>query len=221
MIEPLSYLTAFLLGLFGSIHCMGMCGGIVGALALNTQHPRPFSLQLGYHLGRITTYGLIGLLAGFIGLWLASTHEWAGLIMRTLSGVLLVLMGLYVLGTTSALIWLEKIGAYLWKWVQPFSKHVLPTRTFGQSVTLGLIWGLLPCGLVYSTLSWALVSANPIQSSTLMMVFGLGNLPALLSLAAFTTQLNQFKRHWLVRMILAGCIIAFGLWTAIAPWFAQ
>ncbi|MGR6874414.1 sulfite exporter TauE/SafE family protein [Pseudomonas sp. HK3] len=221
MIEPLSYLTAFLLGLFGSIHCMGMCGGIVGALSLNTQHSRPMMLQLSYHLGRITTYGVIGLIAGFIGLWLASSHELAGAILRSLSGIILILMGFYVLGSTKSLIWLEKGGSKLWKYIQPLSKHVLPVRSVKHALGLGLIWGLLPCGLVYSTLSWALVSANPLHSATLMMAFGLGNIPALLSFAVFTAQLNQFKRHWFVKLILGGSIVIFGVWTIIAPWLVN
>lgn len=221
MIEPLSYLTAFILGLFGSIHCMGMCGGIVGALSVNTQHARPLALHLSYHLGRITTYGLIGLMAGLIGLWLSSSHELAGAVLRSLSGAILILMGLYVLGSTNTLSWLEKAGAKLWKYVQPLSRYVLPVRSVKQALGLGLIWGLLPCGLVYSTLSWALVSANPLHSATLMMAFGLGNLPALLSFALFTAQLNKFKRHWLVRLILGGCIIVFGIWTIVAPWWVK
>lgn len=221
MIEPLSYLTAFLLGLFGSIHCMGMCGGIVGALSLNTQHKHPMSLHLGYHLGRISTYGIIGALAGLLGLWLSTSHDLVGMILRSLSGVILILMGLYVLGSTQSLLWLEKGGAKLWKHVQPLSKHVLPVRSVKHAIGLGLIWGLLPCGLVYSTLSWALVSADPLHSATLMMAFGLGNMPALLSFAAFTTQLNQFKRHWLVRWLLSGCIIVFGIWTLLAPWLVK
>ena len=221
MIEPLSFLTAFLLGLFGSIHCMGMCGGIVGALSVHTQHAKPITLQLSYHLGRITTYGLIGLLAGFAGLWLSSSHDSAGLVLRTLSGVILILMGLYVLGSTNTLLWLEKGGAKLWKFIQPLSKHMLPVRSAKQALGLGMIWGLLPCGLVYSTLSWALVSANPIHSATLMMAFGLGNLPALLSFALFTAQLNKFKRHWLVRVILGGSIMTFGAWTILAPWLIK
>ena len=218
MIEPLSYLTAFLLGLFGSIHCMGMCGGIVGALSVNTQHAKPMALQLSYHLGRITTYGVIGLIAGFLGLWLSTSHALAGEILRSLSGAILILMGLYVLGSTNTLLWLEKGGSKLWRYVQPLSKYVLPVRSVKQALGLGLIWGLLPCGLVYSTLSWALVSANPLHSATLMMAFGLGNIPALLSFAAFTSQLNHFKRHWLVKLVLGGTIIIFGIWTIVAPW---
>lgn len=221
MIEPLSYLTAFLLGLFGSLHCMGMCGGIVGALSVNTQSKNLLPLQLGYHLGRVTTYGIIGLMAGVLGLWLASTHNSVGAVMRTLSGILLVLMGFYVLGKTQALVWLEKAGSGLWRSLQPLSRKCMPVKNIKQSIALGMIWGFLPCGLVYSTLSWALVSADPIHSATLMMVFGLGNMPALLSLAMFTSQLNRFKQHWLVRFTVGVSIVIFGIWTAAVPWVSN
>lgn len=109
MNEPLTYLTAWLLGFMGSIHCMGMCGGIVGALSMNG--PKPM-LQLGYHIGRISTYGLLGLIAGFAGLWLADSHDYWGTILRVTSGVLLVLMGLYLLGQTHVLTWLERAAVY-------------------------------------------------------------------------------------------------------------
>jgi len=221
MLEPLSYLTALLLGVFGSLHCMGMCGGIVGALSVNTHQNKSISLQLGYHLGRITMYGLLGFMAGLAGLWLSQTHEQAGLVLRSLSGVLLILMGLYLLGTTKALIWLEKAGSGLWKKVQPISRKLMPIRRLHHAIALGLVWGLLPCGLVYSTLSWALVSADPIHSASLMMMFGLGNMPALLSLAAFTAQFNRFKQQPMVRLLIGLSVIIFGVWTLIMPFLAN
>lgn len=225
MNEPLSLLTAFLLGFMGSVHCMGMCGGIVGALSLSTGkqqiHPKPinpFLIQLGYHFGRILTYALLGLIAGAAGLWLASTHDYAGLILRSLSGVMLILMGVYLFGLTQSLTWLERLGATLWQKLQPLTQHLLPVTTYSHAFKLGLIWGFLPCGLIYSTLSWAIVSANPLQSAGLMICFGFGTLPALFTFALFTEKLNQFKRHIIVRISLSIAIIGFGTWTLIAPW---
>ncbi|GAA6133654.1 sulfite exporter TauE/SafE family protein [Oceaniserpentilla sp. 4NH20-0058] len=216
MLEPLSYLTAFLLGIFGSLHCMGMCGGIVGALSVNTGQ-QSIKLQLSYHLGRISMYGLIGLLAGFAGLWLSQTHDYAGQVLRGISGVLLILMGIYILGSSKALLWLEKAGSGLWKRIQPLSRSLIPISNIKQAIALGLIWGLLPCGLVYSTLSWALVAANPLHSASLMVAFGLGNMPALLSLAAFTGQINRFKQNVFVKAFVGLGIIGFGIWTLVAP----
>lgn len=218
MTEPLTYLTAFLLGFLGSVHCMGMCGGIVGALSLNTGKQNQWRIQLSYHLGRITTYGLLGLIAGMAGLWLSSSHDYAGLILRSLSGLLLILMGLYIFGATQSLAWLEKIGGHLWKRIQPMGKGLFPIQKARHGVILGLIWGFLPCGLIYSTLSWALVSASPLKSASLMVAFGLGNLPALLSFSAFTQQLNQFKQLPVVKFSLGLLILVFGAWTLISPW---
>lgn len=229
MNEPLSLLTAFLLGFMGSVHCMGMCGGIVGALSLNTSHkqnnqihPNPINphfLHLSYHMGRILTYGLLGLLAGYVGLWLASTHDNVGIALRSISGVMLILMGAYLFGFTQSLSWIEQGGSGLWKKLQPLSSKLLPISNLKQGLTLGMIWGFLPCGLIYSTLSWAVVSANPIQSAGLMICFGLGNLPALLTFSLFTEQLNRFKQNLGVRIVLSLAIIGFGLWTLIAPWY--
>ena len=122
MNEPLSFLSAFLLGFFGSVHCMGMCGGIVGALSLNKHNSLAF--HLSYHLGRISTYALLGLVVGFVGLWLSSSHTTVGLVLRSMAGVLLILMGIYILGINASLLWLEKAGASLWKIIQPLSKHL-------------------------------------------------------------------------------------------------
>ena len=216
MNEPLTYLTAYLLGLIGSVHCMGMCGGIVGALSMNTQHQGYARLQLAYHLGRIITYGALGFVAGLVGLWLSSSHQYVGVVLRSLSGILLILMGAYLFGASQALNWLERLGGHLWKRVQPLSKNLIPIKQAKHAIVLGLIWGLLPCGLVYSTLSWALVSADPLKSASLMMVFGLGNLPALLSFGLFAKQLTRFKQSSTIRGILALCIIAFGGWTLYA-----
>ncbi|WP_396586875.1 sulfite exporter TauE/SafE family protein [Bermanella sp. R86510] len=214
MNEPLTYLTAWLLGFMGSIHCMGMCGGIVGALSMNG--PKPM-LQLGYHIGRISTYGLLGFIAGFAGLWLADSHDYWGTILRVISGLLLVLMGLYLLGQTHVLTWLERSGSVLWRRLQPLSRPLIPTQHGYQAVALGLIWGFLPCGLVYSTLSWALVSADPVKSATLMMVFGLGNLPALFSFALFTQRLTKLKQNTWVKLGMGLLVIGFGVWTALGP----
>lgn len=224
MAEPLTYLTAFLLGFLGSVHCIGMCGGIVGALSMNSPqrigrpHYNPWMLHLSYHLGRILTYGILGLIAGLAGLWLASSHDTAGLVLRSLSGILLILMALYILGATQSLTWLERTGSGIWKRIQPLSKGLIPVQYPKQGILLGLIWGFLPCGLVYSTLSWALVSASSVKSAALMMAFGLGNLPALLSLSAFTQQLTRFKQHAVVKFLIGFFIFVFGLWTLISPW---
>jgi len=218
MNEPLTFLTAWLLGLMGSVHCMGMCGGIVGALSVNG--PKPV-LQLGYHMGRIFTYGLLGFVVGVVGLWLSETHDSVGFVLRTISGVLLILMGLYLAGQTQTLVWIERAGSGIWQRLQPLSKGLIPTRSLKQAIPLGMIWGFLPCGLVYSTLSWALVAADPVKSAGLMMVFGLGNLPALFSFALLTQHLTKLKSKTWVKILSGTFVVGFGAWTIYATWSTQ
>lgn len=218
MTEPLSYLTAFTLGFLGSAHCLGMCGGIVGALSFNNQGRNPLAIHLSYQVGRITTYALLGLLVGLLGLWASQSHEAVMFWMRTLSGVLLVLMGLYLVGLTSSLNWLEKAGGYLWQKIQPVSKHLLPVTHPSKGFALGLVWGFLPCGLIYSTLTWAGVSGHPVHSALLMACFGLGNLPALLSAGFFASQINWFRRQKAIKYVFGFAIVSFGVWTLIAIW---
>ena len=218
MSEPLTLLTAFLLGFLGSGHCLGMCGGIVGALSFNNQGHHPLLIHLSYQLGRISTYGLLGAVVGFAGLWASQLHTDLMLVLRTVSGVLLILMGLYLLGITQSLVWLERAGGGLWRTLQPLGKHLLPVKKPAQGFALGLLWGFLPCGLIYSTLAWSATSASPYWSAALMISFGLGNLPALISAGFFATQINRLRQQTVIKFSFALTIVAFGIWTLTATW---
>lgn len=216
MAEPLSLLTALLLGFMGSAHCLGMCGGIVGALSFNNQGRNPLLIHLSYQAGRITTYAFLGFLVGLMGLWASQFHDTITLVMRGVSGILLILMGIYLMGATASLNWLEKAGSLLWQRIQPLSKNLLPVTTASKGWLLGLVWGFLPCGLIYSTLAWASVSADPFHSALLMLCFGLGNLPALLSAGFFAEKINRIRRHSAIKYSFGLAIIAFGAWTLYA-----
>lgn len=218
MNETLSLLTAFLLGFMGSAHCLGMCGGIVSALTLNNQHSSPTTLNLTYQFGRITTYSLLGVMVGLLGLWASESHQQAMVVLRTLSGLLLLLMGLYILGVTQSLVWLERGGQHLWKRVQPLSATLFPVTSYPKAFSLGMVWGFLPCGLIYSTLSWAAVTADPISSGLLMAAFGLGNLPALLAVGLFAERMQRLRQNTLLKGLFGGSIMLFGLWTLHSIW---
>ena len=216
MNEPLTLFTAFILGFFGSAHCLGMCGGIVGALSFNNQGKNPLVVHLGYQLGRISTYGILGLVVGFIGLWASEAHDQVGLALRWASGLMLILMGFYLAGVTASLKWIEQHGQSIWKHIQPLSKGLLPVTHAHKGYLLGMIWGLLPCGLIYSTLTWAMVSASPVKSGLLMIFFGLGNLPALLSASFFSHKINKLRELTQLRYVLGLLIALFGVWTIFA-----
>lgn len=212
MIEHLSLLSAFLLGFFGSTHCLGMCGGIVSSLNLN-KHNSLF-LNLCYHSGRITTYSLLGMLFGFLGAGLGSISHLI-LPMRIFAGIMLILMGLYLMGKTVGLIWLEKAGNQLWRYISPLGSRFIPVQTPMQGFMLGMIWGFLPCGLVYSTLTLALSTSSVSGAGLTMLFFGLGTLPLLLSLSLLQVQALKLKRNKMLRVGAGMTICIFGVWSIL------
>lgn len=213
----LTILGAFVIGFLGSSHCLGMCGGLTVALGLGgTESNRAYLLT--YNAGRVLTYGVIGGVAGFFGEQIVASLPQAGLLLRTIAGALLIAMGLYINQWWMGLTQLEKIGAKLWKRIQPLSKFLIPVKTHRQALQLGLLWGLLPCGLVYSTLSWALAAANWQQSALFMIAFGVGTLPAMLSVGFLSQKLLARLRGKRVRVYAGLTIILMGIITIIVPW---
>lgn len=218
MTQPLGLLAAFLVGLLGSVHCVGMCSGIAGLLGAgqaSAPQPRRIANTLGYNAGRITSYALAGLVAGWLGsgayeLFPMSRVAEVGLI---LSGSFMIMLGLYLANWWRGLATLEAFGAVLWKRVQPLSRHVLPVRSPGQAIVLGMLWGWLPCGLVYATLVWALFAADPVYSALIMVCFGLGTWPMLLALGGIAEHISRARRHPNVRRGAGVLIIAFGVLT--------
>lgn len=215
--------AALSIGFLGSSHCLVMCGGIASALQLAMPQlglRQQLKLQLMLSLGRLTTYALLGALTGAFGaavlVKLGISFFW----LKLLAGVLLLLMALYVARLWFALTLLEKSGAALWRKVQPLAKSLLPLDKNRKALAYGLCWGLLPCGLVYSSLGWSLASGSAWQGALLMLAFGLGTLPAMLAVGRFARQLSQFKNNPLVRATAAVMLAFYALYTiavALAP----
>ena len=213
-------LTAFGMGLLGSTHCLGMCGGIAGALSLQTAHA-PSTKQsqntlyaLCYSLGRICSYGIAGILLGSLGLLIADgMGEMGALSLRLFAGLLLISLGLYLGGWWQGISVIEKLGGTVWKKLSPTTKRLLPINSPIKAIVVGSIWGWLPCGLVYSALIWASTAANPLHSGILMIFFGLGTLPALLLSGIFAQQLMGWIRKTWIRSASGILLVAFGLWT--------
>ncbi len=217
MNESLSLVAAFLVGLLGSGHCLGMCGGIMATLSLNSQNVSSGKAKLllilsSYNTGRISSYIIAGCIVGLLGLWLQELHNTAGLILRLISAILLILMGFYLTGWWRLLARLEQTGEKLWKHIQPFGSRLMPVKSPLQALMLGVIWGWLPCGMVYSVLSLAATSGNIINSMLIMLSFGLGTLPVLMATGFFAQQLQYFTQHSAVRISSGLLIILFGCW---------
>jgi sulfite exporter TauE/SafE len=213
MIE-LSLIGALLVGLLGGGHCAGMCGGIVGAVSMTLPKSRPkLAFLLAYNAGRITSYAVVGVLAGAIG---ASSFFLEHLlpierILYSLASMMLIVLGLYLAGIWHGVTKLEKIGSFVWKKLQPLSKRFIPVTSVSQAVLLGSIWGWLPCGLVYSVLIAALATGNPIQGAMLMLAFGLGTLPVMLAMGMAAVRLKSWLQNIWVRRLSGLLVLGFGV----------
>ena len=213
MIE-LSLLAAFMVGLLGGGHCVGMCGGIVGAVTISLPGSKPrLGFVLTYNLGRILSYTIAGGLAGAVG---ASSFFLAHIlpvqnVLYALSSIMLIVLGLYLAGVWAGVTHLERAGGLFWRKLQPYSRRFIPVQSLRQSLMVGAIWGWLPCGLVYSVLIAAIATASPLQGATLMLCFGLGTLPTLLAMGLAAVKLKSMLQLRWVRTVSGWVVIFFGV----------
>lgn len=211
-------LSALVLGLLGGGHCLGMCGGLMGALTLAIspeQRGKRLRLLLAYNLGRILSYALAGLLIGLAG-W-AVANSPAALALRVIAALLLIGMGLYLAGWWSGLTRVEALGRGLWRHIQPYASRLMPVTSLPRALLLGALWGWLPCGLVYSTLLWSASQGDAFDSALLMLAFGLGTWPVLLATGLAAERLTTLLRRRGIRVIGGVMVILFGLWTMPGP----
>jgi len=215
----------FLMGLLGGVHCLGMCGGVVALLtsalpeSLRSDPKKTSLYHLNYNTGRILSYILMGVLFGLAGELLSSMLKMSTLdyVLRILSGLLMVLVGLYIANWYAGIQILEKFGAKLWVRIQPISQRFLPVTSLKSAFLVGLLWGGIPCGLVYGALSFAALSGSAVQGGLIMLAFGLGTLPGLLLMAGFSSKLSEAIKKPLVRKFSGALIIILGIWALWVP----
>ena len=215
--------AAFVFGLLGGAHCIGMCGGIMSALTFavppSMRNPtRLGGLLLGYNLGRIASYMLAGALVAGLGTLLGSAHGALRVALQVLAAVMLILMALYLANWWRGLVYVEALGRRLWRHLEPLGRRLMPVVKIPQAIALGAVWGWLPCGLVYSMLAWSLAGGDPWRGAALMGAFGLGTLPALLVTGVAARQMAALIRHPATRSIAAVLIIAFAVWQLWQLW---
>lgn len=216
-----SYTTAFLLGLFSTIHCIAMCGSVIGALTLSL----PMSVResqrkmlpyvFNYNLGRLVSYATAGAIVGLLSAPLVTIN--GHIILRYLSVIVMVAMGLYLAGWFPRFAHMERMGAPIWRWLQPLGRKLLPVQSTFQALLLGLVWGWLPCGLVYAALAVAATVGEPVKASLVMLAFGVGTLPAVMGSGLFTGMLAAMARAKHLRQIAGLLIIAMALATVFWP----
>ena len=216
--DPIGAGAALLIGLFGSAHCLVMCGGITAAFSLSIpEHARQgwsfWKLIGSASAGRVISYTALGLLFGLIGGWLRGDHEVLIIVFRLIAGCLLIAMGLWISELWKGLNTLESIGQrIITPWVNRFRSRATPDRP-ANALKYGLAWGFLPCGLVYSALLWSASTAHAGQAATQMFLFGLGTLPAILGAGYLSASLGFTLKSDAFKRISGGMVALYGLWT--------
>ena len=220
--------SGFLMGLMGSVHCIGMCGGIVGALTLpmaaatrtiEIKAHTGRSLPLFYNLGRISSYTLAGALAGAVSFaWFDVTQlDRVATAGRVIGGGFMLALGLYLGGWWHGLGMLERVGTKAWRHIEPLGRRVLPPRRPLHAYALGLVWGWLPCGMVYAALGAALASGSSINGAAVMAAFGLGTLPMLLGMSFGARAGWLHIQQTRVRTIVGVVLVLGGLYLMLSP----
>jgi len=211
-------ISAFMAGVFGSLHCAGMCGGIASALGMSlkqsAENPKPVNSALAFQLGRISSYFLAGVIAGHLGDVITQTAMFQGIAayLRLFSALFIIGLGLYLAGFFPFFSIIEKLGVPVWKKISPLSRHLLPVKYLPQAYGLGFLWGWLPCGLTYSILLWSIAAGSAIEGGLLMLAFGLGTIPAMLSLTLGAGKVLNLVKQPTIRIVAGLLIVVAGLY---------
>ena len=187
--------AAFGAGLLGSAHCLGMCAGISGLFAVGAtvaSFRAQLPLAIAYNVGRVLSYAFLGVTVAALGG--AAVGMIPGLTgpVRLASGLLIIIIGLQVAFNWRLLAPVEKVGALVWKRLAPRAKGLIPATSIASATGLGLIWGWLPCGLVYGALLLAATTADPVGGGLVMIAFGLGTMPAMIATGLSASKLSAF-----------------------------
>ena len=217
-----SYLAAFIMGLFSSLHCIGMCGSIIGTLTLSLERSvrenkrTLFGFVLNYNLGRIFSYTLGGVLVGSLEhfLTLPFTGGQAHRILQILAAIVMSGAGLYLAGWFPQFAYIEKIGSRWWKLVEPYGRKLIPVKTRTHAFMFGMIWGWLPCGLIYTALALSITTGDIVHSALTMLSFGLGTLPAVMGMGIMTSMLAKLSRIQRFKQLVGVLFIFFALLAA-------
>lgn len=225
MQDPVTLTSAFLMGLFSTLHCIGMCGGIIGALSLSlpaevrSNRTRMLAFISAYNIGRIASYTLAGLIAGAVGTGLASGagFESGHAVLRFLGVAMMIAIGLYLAGWVPQLAAIERIGTPVWRLLEPLGRRLLPVATLPKALSYGLVWGWLPCGLVYFMLIWSMTSGDALQGGLTMLAFGIGTLPTLVATGFMTSSLTRLARSRKARQIVGILIVLMAIGSLFIP----
>ncbi len=218
-----SYPVAFIMGLFSALHCLGMCGSIIGTLTLSLRkeiRDRKSQLTLfvfSYNFGRITSYTIAGYLVGLLHnvLMLPLGEGQGHRILQIISALIMTGAGLHIAGWFPRFAYIEKAGGLVWSRIEPYGRRLIPVQTLPQAYIFGMIWGWLPCGLVYAAFTLAATAGNEYRGALTMLSFGIGTLPAVVGVGIMTSlmmrlsAMRKFRQLAGITLILLGILAAF------------
>ncbi len=213
-IDFIIILTTAFLGSVG--HCIGMCGGIVVAYTSSkidqkSSYMQQTAAHLAYNFGRVTTYAMLGAVFGFVGSVLAFSPTTKGLLF-VLTGLLMIFAGLSLLGNLKFLNSAEwSVSKYTW--YQKSFRTLISSKTYLSFYFLGMLNGIIPCGLVYSFAIFAASTATPLGGALVMATFGLATIPALFFLGFLTKFLQKGNLRGTMMKLAAMLVIVYGVFT--------
>lgn len=218
-----SYLVAFLMGIFSALHCLGMCGSIIGSLTLSLKREIREDKRLlvpfvaSYNAGRVMSYTIAGLLAGIaehvLSVPFGEGHGHR--LLQIVSALIMLGAGLHIAGWFPRFAYLERLGIVVWKRIEPYGRRLVPVDTLTRAFVFGMIWGWLPCGLVYAALALAATSGDVVRSTFTMLAFGLGTMPAVMGVGIMTSwmvklsSMTRFRQASGITLILLALLAAF------------
>ena len=193
------------MGLFSAFHCLGMCGSIIGSLTLSLKREIRENKRLllpfvaSYNTGRVLSYSMAGMLAGFAEnvLTIPFGEGHGHRILQILSAIVMLGAGLHIGGWFPRFAYIEKFGNIVWRRIEPYGRRLVPVETLPRAFVFGMVWGWLPCGLVYTALALAATTGDVFRSTFTMLAFGLGTMPAVMGVGIMTSwmvKLSNMKR---------------------------
>ena len=193
------------MGLFSAFHCLGMCGSIIGSLTLSLKREIRENKRLllpfvaSYNTGRVLSNSMAGMLAGFAEnvLTIPFGEGHGHRILQILSAIVMLGAGLHIGGWFPRFAYIEKFGNIVWRRIEPYGRRLVPVETLPRAFVFGMVWGWLPCGLVYTALALAATTGDVFRSTFTMLAFGLGTMPAVMGVGIMTSwmvKLSNMKR---------------------------
>jgi sulfite exporter TauE/SafE len=218
-----SYLVAFLMGLFSAMHCLGMCGSIIGTLTLSLKREIRENKALllpfvaCYNGGRVLSYTIGGFIAGILEqvLTLPFGEGHGHRILQLLGALVMLGAGLHVAGWFPRFAYIEKLGGLAWRHLEPYGRRLIPVDTRQKAFIFGMVWGWLPCGLVYTALALSATTGEVVRSGLTMFFFGLGTIPAVMGVGIMTSwmvrlsSMTRFRQVAGITLILLALMAAF------------